>query len=183
MALKSKVNTAIMRRQWGAGFAIISVFIYAIVMDPVFARAEGEKPQLPLLTSESQIRAAITELRQPLDGRKIQLIADSINEQSNFELIESLRTMLNERLEQLRPDNGAIIIKDDNGAITEATVLRLRQEIERLNLGPDAPAEEFRRRDALVRQIAVISDPKIRYNLQDLLAAKERLSEGSSKAE
>lgn len=56
----------------------------------------------------------------------------------------------------------------------------LRTEIDALQLGPDAPAENFVKRDTVLGEIIQLEDPVVRDELLDRLADRERQQNGAA---
>jgi len=124
--------------------------------------------------SPYQISSAISELRQPLDGNLMSWILDAISQQSDPEQREKLNGMLEVRMKELLV--GEAPLNELGGRLADGEAIRF--EIEALRLGPDATAEDLRKRDEVLMRIAKIQDPQVRYDLLELLAEQERAAQG-----
>jgi len=131
------------------------------------------------------IEAAIRTLSIPLDSEQLNRITLALVQLEDPQEQERLQRLLDERMNAFFPtptaSNAELIEQQPNPSEEERNqsgdAELLKFEIATLRLGPDATAEDLRRRDEVVRSIARTQDPQVRYDLLELLAEQERAAQ------
>ena len=148
-------------------------------------------PGVPGAWSESpqDLQLAIEALSDPGDHQRSSRVLDAISQAQDEGIRQALLEQFDRRMGALLAgapiDAGPLSEAPQPGfpgsgesGIQSADETALRMELEELNLGSGATAEDIRRRDALVARIAPLADPNLRYELLDRLAQREQEAEG-----
>lgn len=138
----------------------------------------------------TEIRERITGLSDSLDAVELATIYQAIQQVDAPALRTDLKETLHARLDEVfeplpNPSSHAVGAVGGLANPFGETEERLGSEedhtfmwaqIDTLRLGPDATADDLRRRDELLARIVQIPDPQVRYALLDRLEERERAS-------
>ena len=162
-------------------YVLAACFLAFFSFNPwVFAQNNGQWQEMAPPMSKEEIESAINALQAPMDIEKISLIQNAIGKLGTNER-QHLQESLNQRLKDLYAVNiprsaAPVAIEQEEHTVIEipsALPEELKKQIDSLQLGQQSTADEVRERDEIVRAIANIPDPNLRYELLDYLQKKE----------
>lgn len=144
----------------------------------------GVQAEEPMASAApADLDAMIGALDDPF-GEQRGMIASAIWALPEGPQREELQARLDQRMEELMTRHLEESTTDVAAELTAPEVPELLSpleepallsfEIDRLHVGPDATAEDLRRRDAVVAAIAAVEDPLLRDELLQQLSRKEQ---------
>lgn len=136
----------------------------------------------PPIPSITQIESAIVNLNSTSNSDAITWIEGAISKQAPKEQ-EHLNRALEIRLKQLeafeeanQPESGSVERPESSqDTISEDLSFEgIQEQIDNLNLGPEATVEDIRKRDKVIAGITNLKNPDQRKELLDYLEAREK---------